>query len=1267
VKECSPPGCDVLPPSLGRRIDQACNHFEAAWQAGPAPRIEDSLDGWEEPERGALVRELIQLDLYYRRASGAEGLAEDYLNRFPPLDGNWLAGVLAADAAPSGAEDALTTTILPSSRGLPEGVEESYDFLAPSQNPSDLGCLGPYDVLKVLGVGGMGVVFQAYDPQLERLVALKAMLPALAASASARQRFLREAKATAAIKHDHIVTIYQVGEDRGVPFLAMEFLEGEPLDVRLGRERWGAAASPLPLREALRIAREIADGLDAAHQRGLIHRDVKPANVWLEGDRRRVKILDFGLARAVTDNANLTQEGAIVGTPAYMAPEQIGGKPVDARSDLFSLGCVIYRMTTGEPPFKGIGAISTFLAISTETPALPRERNPSLPAAASDLVMRLLAKNADNRPASARAVVEAIQAIEKTLATSEADWNGATELGMHAHVLANDRDKSTAVMPAVVPALPQGAAPARAARFRRLWPRFAAAVLLGLAVYWCGPAVVRYATDKGELVIEIDDPEVKVIIDKLKGVTIHDKAKGGGTFTLMPGRHDLTAGAYEIEVTEVGGGVHHFTQEFTITRGGVRTVKVTFETTDAAKKHRDDALHASLGMGAAEKALRALLGQEVDPKANIDQLRLAVAEFRRKHAGTPQALETAKLLECLPSPLDVLNRDEIPPYELSVAGGGDPKAAPKELAAILGETRFRHTGWAGAVVFSPNGKQLISGGADGTVKVWDTASGEALQTIVWGKAAFPTLSPDGRTLAVWGDKPEVVLWDLETGKSGRTLNDHAGAILDATFSHDGKTLATASADGSVKLWEVATGAVRRTLLGRKEGFFTLAFSPDDKILTGSVHDARIVLEWDVVGEGGPRETTKGMVGAVSPDGKRMATVYEDDLSVKVLDAATGMEKLVLQGSKNLTRCVTFSPDGRLLASGGYGGELKVWNVDTGQVYKDLSYAYRSSVLNLAFSYDGRLLAAAGDDRRVRLWDVSTGRQHVTLKPGCGQLAAIGPDGRTLTALNGNRIKILDMTTGHENQKLLGTDYTERLALSPDGRSLVSMNWYGTILLWDLETAQTQHLGVHNLGVHRLAAALAVSPDGALAASAGLEVKLWDLAAKREAHTFPRIGQVQSLAFSPDGQMLAAATTDNVVKVWSTAEGRELCTLLGSCVAFSPDGPLAVATGDKVTLYDAVAWKELQTLHRTAGEPSEPFSLVFNPSGRLVATSNDDGKVVVWDLNDAKAEPRSFWVCRPRQLDGELAFTPEGRYLISANANGTTYILRLTPTPSGKEK
>ncbi len=195
-------------------------------------------------------------------------------------------------------------------------------------------------------------------------------------------------------------------------------------------------------------------------------------------------------------------------------------------------------------------------------------------------------------------------------------------------------------------------------------------------------------------------------------------------------------------------------------------------------------------------------------------------------------------------------------------------------------------------------------------------------------------------------------------------------------------------------------------------------------------------------------------------------------------------------------------------------------------------------------------------------------------------------------------------------------------------------------------------------------ALVVSPDGALAASAagGSEAKLWDLTANREVRTFTHIGPIHSLSFSPDGRMLAAATSDKVVKVWSTADGRELRALLGSCVAFSPDGPLAAATGDTVTLYDPTSWKELRTLHRTASEPLETLSLVFNPSGRLVAASNTDGKVDVWNLNDAKGAPRSFWASRSRQVDAELAFTPEGRYLISANANGTVYVLRLTPAP-----
>jgi serine/threonine protein kinase len=194
-------------------------------------------------------------------------------------------------------------------------------FLFPPQADDELGRLGNYRILKVLGHGGMGVVFLAEDPRLNRAVAIKAMLPALAASANSGQRFLREGQAMAAVKHDHVVTIHQVDEERGVPFLVMEFLAGETLDERLKRD------GKLPVGEALRVGREVAEGLAAAHAKGLIHRDVKPANVWLEAPRGRVKLLDFGLARAASQDAGLTQQGAVVGTPAYMAPEQGRGPP----------------------------------------------------------------------------------------------------------------------------------------------------------------------------------------------------------------------------------------------------------------------------------------------------------------------------------------------------------------------------------------------------------------------------------------------------------------------------------------------------------------------------------------------------------------------------------------------------------------------------------------------------------------------------------------------------------------------------------------------------------------------------------------------------------------------------------------------------------------------------------------------------------------------------------------------------------------------------
>jgi serine/threonine protein kinase/Leucine-rich repeat (LRR) protein len=295
---------------------------------------------------------------------------------------------------------------------LEQSAESSQSSgLRPAQQPDELGRLGPYRLLKVLGQGGMGMVYLAEDPKLKRQIALKVMLPLHAANDKARHRFLREAQAQAAIEHDHIISIFQVDEDNGVPFLAMPLLRGETLADALKREQ------KLPLPEVLRIGREIAEGLAAAHERHLIHRDIKPGNIWLEGKRRRVKILDFGLARAEAEGQqqHLTRTGNIVGTPAYMAPEQALGEPVDGRTDLFSLGCVLYQLATGELPFQGPTTMAVLTALAVKEPKPPGALNPEVPPELNELILHLMAKRPEARPPTALAVAEELSALEKML------------------------------------------------------------------------------------------------------------------------------------------------------------------------------------------------------------------------------------------------------------------------------------------------------------------------------------------------------------------------------------------------------------------------------------------------------------------------------------------------------------------------------------------------------------------------------------------------------------------------------------------------------------------------------------------------------------------------------------------------------------------------------------------------------------------------------------------------------------------------------------
>ena len=257
-------------------------------------------------------------------------------------------------------------------------------------------------MIERVGRGGMGEVFRAMDPALDRVVAVKILAPAMADNPEARRRFLREARAAAAVCHEHVVTIHAVDDSGDLPYLIMQFVAGRSLQEKIDRE------GPLGLKEILRIGMQVASGLAAAHAQGLVHRDIKPANILLENGVERVKITDFGLARAASD-PGLTRSGTIVGTPNYMSPEQARGEAVGPRSDLFSLGGVLYAMATGEPPFAADSAYAVLRRVCDDAPRPIRELNPESPDWLAATIGRLMAKTQEGRFATAEEVAELLR------------------------------------------------------------------------------------------------------------------------------------------------------------------------------------------------------------------------------------------------------------------------------------------------------------------------------------------------------------------------------------------------------------------------------------------------------------------------------------------------------------------------------------------------------------------------------------------------------------------------------------------------------------------------------------------------------------------------------------------------------------------------------------------------------------------------------------------------------------------------------------------
>lgn len=654
----------------------------------------------------------------------------------------------------------LSETFVPR-RTRPQEV--SLSFLQPASDPTYLGRLAHFDVMRIIGRGGMGIVLEAFDSRLQRQVAIKVLDPELLDDEVSRQRFCREARSAASITHENVVAVHQVersGEEQ-LPYMVMQLISGESLEDRLNREK------TLPLREIVRIGMQAAHGLAGAHAQNLIHRDIKPGNILLEPPHGRVKLTDFGLAR-VADDVRLTRTGFVTGTPLYMSPEQTLGKDVDHRSDLFSLGAILYEMCTGQPPFSGDSAVLVLKQIAEQKHRPIRELNPAIPKWFADTVEQLLEKKPENRIQTAAQLAELL----------DYEW---------------------ALMKATSEEVPTVCKIEQQKQNRRNW-------MIGLGI---GAVFLTVGMVVGSLFMGNRNGNLTVAsgtsISPAKPVAVLN-ANAGAVWSVafdpsgqsvVMGVDDGTARIWDVATQGIRETLNATTQGFVWT----------------TRFCPDGSVLATGGDDGLIKMWDTSNGEVIKTFEHPDSVRGLVFTSNQKglYAGGRKG-ELRHWTKDADEPVatatqpGTINTVALSPDNETLATAGSDKIVRLWNAKSLSQ-KVKLEGHAGQVYglsFDQDGNRLASSSWDKTIRIWNAHSGqlvkswEAHRGDVWSVA----FSPDGTKLVSGGTDGTVKLWNPETGGLLASYVGHENAVHAVAFSKDGTQIASGGRDGMVRIWKV---------------------------------------------------------------------------------------------------------------------------------------------------------------------------------------------------------------------------------------------------------------------------------------------------------------------------------------------------------------------------------------------------------------------------------------------------------------------------------